>query len=52
VLVAFAIGTAASVSLGVYGRLHKGIGYAINLTGFSSGLAAKAWLTRRRSSSG
>jgi hypothetical protein len=45
VLVAFAIGTAASVSLGVYGRLHHPTGQAINLVGFSSGLAAKAWLT-------
>jgi hypothetical protein len=45
VLVAFAIGTAASVSLGVYGRLHNPTGQAINLAGFSSGLAAKTWLT-------
>jgi hypothetical protein len=44
VLMAFAIGTAASVSLGVYGRLHDPTGQAINLAGFSSGLAAKTWL--------
>jgi hypothetical protein len=44
VLVAFAIGTAASVGLGVYGRLHKPTGYALNLAGFSSGLAVKTWL--------
>jgi hypothetical protein len=44
-LVAVAIGTAASVGLGVYGRLHTPTGQAINIAGFSNGLAAKAALT-------
>ncbi len=45
VLVAFAVGTAVSVALGAYGQLHAPTGQAINLAGFSSGLAAKAALT-------
>lgn len=45
VLVAFAIGTAVAVALGAYGRLHAPTGQAINLAGFSSGIAAKAFLT-------
>lgn len=45
VLVAFAIGTAAAIALGAYGRLHTPTGQAINLAGFSSGLAAKSFLT-------
>ncbi len=45
VLVAFAVGSAVSVGLGVYGRLHAPTGQAINLAGFSSGLAAKSALT-------
>lgn len=45
VLVALGIGAAVSVGLGVFGRLHHPSGYAINLAGFSSGLAAKTWLT-------
>ena len=44
VLIAFAIGTAVAIGLGVYGRLHDPTGQAINLAGFSSGLSAKAWL--------
>lgn len=44
VLVAFAIGTAVSLGLGVYGRLHTPTGQAINIAGFSSGIAAKAAL--------
>jgi hypothetical protein len=43
-LVAMAFGIAVSVGLGVYGRLHDPTGSAINIAGFSSGLAAKAWL--------
>ena len=31
--------------MGLYGRLHDPTGQAINLAGFSSGLAVKAWLT-------
>ena len=45
VLVAFAIGTAVAIGLGVYGKLHDPTGQAINLAGFSSGIAAKAALT-------
>ena len=45
VLVAFAIGTLAAVALGVYGRLHAPTGQAVNLAGFSSGLAVKSFLT-------
>jgi Family of unknown function (DUF6529) len=44
VLVAFAIGTLAAVALGVYGRLHTPTGQAVNLAGFSSGLAVKSFL--------
>lgn len=44
-LVAFAVGSAAAIGLGVYGRLHDPTGQALNLAGFSSGLAVKAWLT-------
>jgi hypothetical protein len=43
-LVAFAIGTLAAVALGVYGRLHEPTGQAVNLAGFSSGFAVKAFL--------
>jgi hypothetical protein len=43
-LVAFAIGTVISIGLGVYGRLHDPTGQAINIAGFSSGLAAKSAL--------
>ncbi|MCE3554327.1 DUF6529 family protein [Pseudonocardia sp. RS11V-5] len=39
------VGVAISVGLGVYARVHEGTGTAINLAGFSSGLAAKSWLT-------
>jgi uncharacterized protein DUF6529 len=44
VLGAAAIGSLVSVGLGVYGRLHEPTSVAINVTGFSSGTAAKAWL--------
>ena len=40
----FAIGTAVSIGLGVYGRLHTPSGHAVNIAGFSSGAAAKAAL--------
>ncbi len=43
-LLAAAVGIAVSVGLGVYGRLHEPTFSAINIGGFSSGLAAKAWL--------
>jgi Family of unknown function (DUF6529) len=44
VLVAAAIGSLVAVGLGVYGRLHDPQFVAVNLAGFSSGPAAKAWL--------
>lgn len=44
VLVALAIGSLVCVGLGVYGRMHEPTFFAINLAGFSSGIAAKAWL--------
>ncbi|MCY7342845.1 MAG: DUF6529 family protein [Pseudonocardia sp.] len=43
-LLAVAAGTLVAVGLGVYGRLHEPSSYALNLAGFSTGLAAKAWL--------
>src|SRR6478736_2922276 len=45
VIVAMCIGAAVSFALGLFGRLHDPTGIAINLAGFSSGLAAKTWLT-------
>ena len=44
VVIAFAIGTAVSFGLGVYGRLHTPSGHAVNIAGFSTGAAAKAAL--------
>ncbi|GAA1847806.1 DUF6529 family protein [Pseudonocardia ailaonensis] len=44
VLVPTAIGSLVAVGLGVYGRLHEPTLAAVNLAGFSSGVAAKAWL--------
>ena len=44
VVIAFAIGTAVSIGLGVYGRLHIPSGHAVNVAGFSTGAAAKAFL--------
>jgi len=43
-LIALALGIGVSVGLGAYSRLHEAGGTALNLAGFSSGLAAKAWL--------
>lgn len=43
-LVAVALGTLASVGLGVYGRLHEPTFFAISVAGFSSGTAVKSWL--------
>ena len=43
-VVAFGIGSLISVGLGVYGRTHEPTFVALNLAGFSSGIAAKAWL--------
>jgi Family of unknown function (DUF6529) len=44
VLVAAGIGSLVAVGLGVYGRLHEPTSVAVNVAGFSSGLAAKSWL--------
>src|SRR5687768_3810827 len=44
VLIAFLIGSAVAVGLGAYGKVHDPTGQAINIAGFSSGLAAKAAL--------
>jgi Family of unknown function (DUF6529) len=44
VVLAFVIGTAVSIGLGVYGRLHTPSGHAVNIAGFSTGAAAKAAL--------
>jgi hypothetical protein len=44
VVVALAIGSAVSIALGAYGRLHTPTGYAVNIAGFSTGAAAKAAL--------
>ncbi|MGI8816999.1 MAG: DUF6529 family protein [Pseudonocardia sp.] len=38
------VGALVSVTLGAYGGLHTGTGYAINIAGFSSGYYAKSWL--------
>jgi len=39
------IGAAVAIGTGVFGRLHTATGIAVNLAGFSSGLAVKTWLT-------
>jgi len=44
ILLIAAAGSAVAVGLGVYGRLHEPTFAAINVAGFSSGVAAKAWL--------
>jgi Family of unknown function (DUF6529) len=44
VLLAIGLGVLVSVALGVYGNLHDPTFFAINVGGFSSGAAAKAWL--------
>jgi hypothetical protein len=44
VLVAAAVGSLVAVGLGVYGRSHEAQFVAINVAGFSSGTAVKAWL--------
>ncbi len=43
-VVAFGAGSLVAVGLGVYGSTHEPAFFALNLAGFSSGLAAKAWL--------
>ena len=44
IALAVAVGALVSIALGVYGNLHDPTFFAVNLGGFSSGVAAKAWL--------
>jgi hypothetical protein len=44
-LIPVVVGTGVAVGLGVYGAAHDPTGYAVNVAGFSNGLAVKAWLT-------
>ncbi|MEV4262422.1 DUF6529 family protein [Kribbella sp. NPDC049584] len=44
IAIPLAVGAAAAVALGVYGRLHDPTGVAINLAGFSSFQSVKTWL--------
>src|SRR5215204_4064768 len=39
------VGVGVAVGLGVYGSLHEPALYGISIAGFSSGAAAKTWLT-------
>jgi uncharacterized protein DUF6529 len=43
-VVAAALGSLVAVGLGVYGRTHEPASIALNIAGFSSGVAAKSWL--------
>lgn len=43
-LVPLVVGAVVSVVLGVYGSLHTPTGVAVNVAGFSSPMAVKAWL--------
>ncbi|MHA6784751.1 DUF6529 family protein [Pseudonocardia saturnea] len=43
-VLAAAIGALVAVGIGVYGRIHEPTFFAVNVGGFSSGTAAKAWL--------
>jgi Family of unknown function (DUF6529) len=44
IAVPLAVGAAAAVALGVYGRVHDPAGVAINIAGFSSFQSVKTWL--------
>ena len=44
-LVAVVVGALVAVGLGAFGKLHEPQYFSINLAGFSSGLAVKAWLS-------
>jgi hypothetical protein len=44
VLIAVVLGAVVAVALGVFGKVHEPQYFSINLAGFSSGLAVKAWL--------
>ena len=43
-LVPLAVGSAVSVAVGVYGRLHPPTGIAVNVAGFSGPQTVKVWL--------
>jgi Family of unknown function (DUF6529) len=43
-VVPFVVGGAVALALGAYGKLHDPTGAAVNVAGFSSGIAAKVWL--------
>jgi hypothetical protein len=43
-VVAMAVGSLVAVGLGAYGRSHEPAAVALNIAGFSSGIAAKSWL--------
>jgi Family of unknown function (DUF6529) len=43
-LIPFLIGAAVALTLGAYGSLHTPAPAVVNVAGFSSGFAAKAWL--------
>ena len=45
VLIAVVLGAVVAVALGVFGKVHEPQYFSINLAGFSSGLAVKAWLS-------
>jgi hypothetical protein len=45
VLIAVALGALVAVALGIFGKVHEPQFFSINIAGFSSGLAAKAWLS-------
>lgn len=44
VLVPVLVGAAAAVGLGVFGKVHEPQFFSVNVAGFSSGTAVKAWL--------
>jgi hypothetical protein len=44
VLIAVVIGAAVSISLGVYGKVHKPTGFSYTLAGFSGQIYVKTWL--------
>ena len=43
-LLPLVVGSLVAVLLGVYGSLHEPTGFSVNISGFSSGAYAKAWL--------
>ncbi|HTI76635.1 MAG TPA: DUF6529 family protein [Mycobacterium sp.] len=45
VVIAVVLGAVVAVGLGVFGKVHEPQYFSINVAGFSSGLAVKAWLS-------